>query len=345
MVGKMEHDGTFSSKLAEAKRLPSLSPCEPNTGLLFGCTSCQCPASSATASAKNRWRRAGGKCTLASCPSFLLKMNSTLLKKWEFWKLRLTTVFVSVVYLVNPLQWDQTSFVKSTTADAVLRPGATCAFHHQEAGGQSVVKWASLGQGLMVQNHSELTCHTVWGMNIQPFQCSPECQDVPGFWPITKWIYIMCWLFWAAWAIAVPAQLCSQRTSMVQAFCEIDPERHYAVSKDQFANAIATACSVAARNSSDFGIYYPWISLRWKQVVARLAGSCLDHACGQLHDYIVQACFLRQSHLPPGRAKKHCLSVIQSRALKAFCRHSHSCPSFESFRFRLEILLFGCARR
>lgn len=33
---------------------------------------------------------------------------------------------------------------------------------------------------------------------------------------------------------------------MAQAFCEIDPERHYAVSKDQFANAIATACSVVA---------------------------------------------------------------------------------------------------
>eukprot|EP00438_Fugacium_kawagutii_P009777 Skav218798 [mRNA] locus=scaffold1140:254662:268689:+ [translate_table: standard] len=30
-----------------------------------------------------------------------------------------------------------------------------------------------------------------------------------------------------------------------QAFCEIDPERRYAVSKDQFANAIATACRLA----------------------------------------------------------------------------------------------------
>lgn len=28
-----------------------------------------------------------------------------------------------------------------------------------------------------------------------------------------------------------------------QAFCEIDPERHYAISKEQFANAIATACN------------------------------------------------------------------------------------------------------
>ena len=31
-----------------------------------------------------------------------------------------------------------------------------------------------------------------------------------------------------------------------QAFCEIDPERHYAVGKDQFANAISTACTTAA---------------------------------------------------------------------------------------------------
>lgn len=31
-----------------------------------------------------------------------------------------------------------------------------------------------------------------------------------------------------------------------EAFCEIDPERHYAISKDQFANAVATACTTAA---------------------------------------------------------------------------------------------------
>lgn len=47
-----------------------------------------------------------------------------------------------------------------------------------------------------------------------------------------------------------------------QAFCEIDPERHYAVSKDQFANAIATACSVvAATKLLDFNGFYHFIIL------------------------------------------------------------------------------------
>ena len=46
-----------------------------------------------------------------------------------------------------------------------------------------------------------------------------------------------------------------------QAFCEIDPERHYAVSKDQFANAIATACSVvAATKLLDFNGFYHFTS-------------------------------------------------------------------------------------
>lgn len=46
--------------------------------------------------------------------------------------------------------------------------------------------------------------------------------------------------------------LLSNGQALGKAFCEIDPERHYAVSKDQFANAIATACNHISHQAVEF---------------------------------------------------------------------------------------------
>eukprot|EP00434_Breviolum_minutum_P041220 symbB.v1.2.036664.t1/scaffold5225.1/size29642/3 len=46
--------------------------------------------------------------------------------------------------------------------------------------------------------------------------------------------------------------LLSNGQALGKAFCEIDPERHYAVGKDQFANAISTACNHISHQAVEF---------------------------------------------------------------------------------------------
>jgi len=46
--------------------------------------------------------------------------------------------------------------------------------------------------------------------------------------------------------------LLSNGQALGKAFCEIDPERHYAISKDQFANAVATACNHISHQAVEF---------------------------------------------------------------------------------------------
>jgi len=75
-----------------------------------------------------------------------------------------------------------------------------------------------------------------------------------------------------------------------KAFCEVDPERHYAVSKDQFANALATACNHISHQAVEF---------LWASQFPGQEAEVLDRKVIDWRDFMGQLAYFAHSNRQP----------------------------------------------
>lgn len=75
-----------------------------------------------------------------------------------------------------------------------------------------------------------------------------------------------------------------------KAFCELDPERHYAVTKAQFANALSTACNHISKQGIDF---------LWASQFEGEDGSNIDNRCIDWQNFMSQLAHFQHDNRAP----------------------------------------------
>jgi Ca2+-binding EF-hand superfamily protein len=84
--------------------------------------------------------------------------------------------------------------------------------------------------------------------------------------------------------------LVSKGQVLGKAFCEIDPERRYVISKDQFSNALGTACNHISNQAIDF---------LWAAQFPGQEGATIDNRCVDWRNFMSQLAHFAHDHRAP----------------------------------------------